>query len=191
MFGKDGSPLILASASPRRRELLSSLGISFETVCSRFEEKTENLSPEELVLAFAKGKAEEVFSRFPNRPVLGADTVVAFNGRILGKPKDKADAVRMLQALSGNTHEVYTGVCLLGCGDPVLFAEKTEVTFGEFSKELISAYAESGLPLDKAGAYGIQDGYLPVLSIRGSYSNVVGLPLERVETLLKEKRLLP
>ena len=177
--------LILASNSPRRRELLSEI-CEFEVVPSLFEEKAENLTAKETVLAFAQGKAEEVASRFPNRYVLGADTVVSYAGEILGKPKNKADAAEMLRKLSGNTHSVFTGVCLVGGGQTFLEAVETKVTFFELSEELIAAYVNSGLPLDKAGAYGIQDGYPLVKSYEGQYSNVVGLPVETVRELLKK-----
>lgn len=180
--------LILASNSPRRKELLSEL-CEFEVIPSRFEERAENLTARETVLKFAAGKAEEVLSRFPKRFVLGADTVVALDGEILGKPKDKADAAGMLRALSGKTHSVFTGVCLAGGGQKWLEAVETKVTFFTLSEELIQRYVESGLSLDKAGAYGIQDGFSLVESYEGQYSNVVGLPVETVRELLKKGRV--
>ncbi len=176
--------LILASNSPRRREILSQLGLEFEVEPSRFEEKGEGLTARETVLAFARGKAEDVFSRHPNDVVLGADTVVCLGGNILGKPEDEADAARMLRLLSGRMHEVFTGVCVLSsgfCGEEVV---ATKVFFHPLEEDLIAAYVKSGLPLDKAGAYGIQDGFPLVEHIEGSYTNVVGLPEETVRALL-------
>ncbi len=175
--------LTLASNSPRRRELLSRITARFSVEPSLFEESAKGLSAYETVLFNARGKAGEVFSRFPNDVVLGADTVVCLNGEVLGKPKDKADAVRMLSLLSGKTHEVYTGVCVHGPNGEFFDVVKTEVVFHPLSEEFIGAYVAGGSPMDKAGAYGIQDGGL-VARIEGSYSNVVGLPIEETRALL-------
>ncbi len=180
--------LILASASPRRRELLASLGVPFEVAVSRFEERAEGLTPAQQALAFARGKAAEVFSRFPDRLVLGADTVVALEGRAFGKPADEEEAKRFLRLLSGRTHEVITGICLMGCGSPQEVCVTTRVTFRVLGEELIGRYVASGLPLDKAGAYGIQDGYPLAERCEGSYSNVVGLPLDETRALLERAR---
>ena len=178
--------LILASNSPRRRELLAQMNYEFSVEPSLFEEQSRGLLAHDTALCFARGKAEEVFSRFPHAVVLGADTVVTIDGEILGKPKDDADARRMLKKLSGRTHTVYTGVCVLAPG----FAEEavvgTEVTFHELTDEIIDSYIASGLPRDKAGAYGIQDGYPLVREIQGSYTNVIGLPTEKAGTMLEE-----
>ncbi|MDE7159209.1 MAG: Maf family protein [Clostridiales bacterium] len=174
--------ILLASASPRRRELLAPL-CPFEVEISRFQEHVEG-SAEETVLRNARGKALEVLGRFPERRVLGADTAVALNGVILGKPKDAGDAKRMLRFLSGKTHSVFTGVCLAdkyGVKERVV---ETKVLFKELSEETIESYVSSGAPLDKAGAYGIQDGVV-VKSYEGSYSNVMGLPTEAVEEMLR------
>jgi septum formation protein len=162
------SRLILASNSPRRRELLAELVSEFDIVPSAFEEEAEGLSAYETALAFAAGKAEEVFSRYPSRVVLGADTVVALDGKILGKP-----------------HSVFTGVCLRGKDLLKKDVAETLVTFRPLTPKTIAEYVKSGSPMDKAGAYGIQDGIL-VRSYQGSYTNVVGLPLELVRTMLKE-----
>lgn len=178
-------PLILASNSPRRRELLAQI-CEFEVIPSAFEEKTEGLGARETALAFAAGKAREVLSRYPDRFVLGADTVVFSEGKILGKPKDKEDAKRMLRSLSGRTHSVFTGVCLAGGGAELCEVAQTQVTFYPLTEEQIEKYVDSGLPLDKAGAYGIQDGFALVESYRGEYSNVVGLPLQTVRAMLKK-----
>ena len=182
---------ILASASPRRKELLGELVDKFEIIPAKGEEKTEEgLSPKQLVTELAKQKAREVAQSAvaKGKIVLGADTVVAFGDEVLGKPKDEADAYRMLSALSGKTHEVYTGVCLIyptksGVKELAL-ADCTFVTFHALSKSEIEGYIATGSPMDKAGAYGIQDGGL-VESIKGSFSNVVGLPVELVKSMIE------
>lgn len=181
--------LILASNSPRRRELLGEWNIPFTAVPSAFVERTEGLSARATVAAFARGKADEVFSRYPAACVLGADTVVVLDGEILGKPKNAAHAREMLARLSGRTHSVLTGVCLLAPGVRREEIAETKVTFRPLSKTLIDEYVAGGSPLDKAGAYGIQDGYPLVERYEGSYTNVVGLPMELVYTLLKEVRI--
>jgi septum formation protein len=183
---------ILASASPRRKELFAELVEKFEIIPAQGEEKTEaGLTPKQLVQALAKQKALEVASMpsAKGKFVLGADTVVALGDEVLGKPKDEADAKRMLTALSGRSHDVYTGVCIVYLDEndnPITLvdAARTEVVFETLSKEQIDAYVASGSPMDKAGAYGIQDGGL-VKEIKGSYSNVVGLPMELLEGLIK------
>ena len=129
-----------------------------------------------------------MFARFPDAAVLGADTVVAFGGEILGKPKDEADAFGMLRFLSGKTHSVYTGVCLVTPEGERSGVEETFVTFRPLSDEEILSYIKTGSPFDKAGAYGIQDSGFAA-AFRGSYSNVVGLPLERVREYVKELHL--
>ena len=177
--------LLLASASPRRRELLTGV-VLFDCIPSVFSECAEGLSQREMALFNAKGKAEEVFFRYPDRVVLGADTVVGLNGEIFLKPKDEADARRMLRTLSGQTHAVITGVCIKWAEGEQLFAEETLVTFETLNEDLISRYLESGLYLGKAGAYGIQDGFPLVKEIKGSYTNVVGLPMEQVQKALTE-----
>ena len=179
--------IILASASPRRRELLKELVPEFRIIPAKGEERADpSLSPEETVKVLARRKAEEVAALVAARncAVLGADTVVALDGKILGKPKDAADAFRMLSALSGRTHEVFTGVCLiLPGGEKTVRADRTEVEFYPLSEEWIGEYVAGGPPMEKAGAYGIQAGGL-AKRITGSYSNVVGLPLERCRELL-------
>lgn len=183
------SRLLLASASPRRREILGRIYPDFETVPSAFEERAGGLSAHDTALCFAEGKAREVFSRFSEDFVLGADTVVSFDGEILGKPATEGEAERMLRLLSGKTHSVFTGVCLVGRGVFLKAAEETRVTFNVLSDKLIKEYVASGLPMDKAGAYGIQDGYPLVREYEGSYTNVVGLPEELVRAFLKEGNL--
>ncbi len=181
--------LILASASPRRKQLLSELIPHFEVVVSRYEEKGEGLPAAQTVERFAFVKASEVFSRYPDCLVLGADTVVSLDGKILGKPRDEEDAKATLRRLSGRTHEVYTGVCLMGEGVSRVETVCSKVKFYPLSEELIEEYVQSGLPLDKAGSYGIQDGFPLVEGFEGSYSNVVGLPMEYVKRLLEEEGL--
>ena len=185
---------ILASASPRRRELLAELIEEFEVCPSKGEERVEGTpAPEELVKILATQKAKEVASleRAKGKAVLGSDTVVAIDGEVLGKPKDEADAFRMLTALSGRVHQVYTGVCILypsGEGRKMrVEADCTQVVFEELNADMVWAYIKTGSPMDKAGAYGIQDG-LPVEYIRGSYDNVVGLPTELLLRLLNDER---
>ena len=182
---------ILASASPRRKELFAGLVENFEILPSNAEEIVEgDPTPEELVKTLAFQKAQEVALRAEasGKAVLGSDTVVAFEGKVLGKPKDEAEAFSMLSLLSGNTHQVYTGVCILypkkdGGRYAFIEADCTEVVFEKLSKEQILAYIATGSPMDKAGAYGIQDGGL-VKEIKGSFSNVVGLPLELCKEMI-------
>lgn len=181
---------ILASASPRRKELLAELIKEFEVLPSNADESvTGKLSSKALVETLASRKAEEVALRPENAEkfVLGSDTVVVFGKEVLGKPKDEEDAFRMLKMLSGEKHEVWTGVCVAsvkgGKYRAKVKAEKTSVYFNDLSDEWIWEYIRGGSPMDKAGAYGIQDGGL-VKKIHGSYSNVVGLPLELCEKLI-------
>lgn len=177
--------LILASNSPRRRELLAQINAHFEVEPSLYEERPSGLSAKETALAFAEGKAKEVLSRRAGCIVLGADTVVCLDGKPLGKPPTEKAAAEMLRSLRGRDHEVFTGVCLAGEDFCLKGAERTLVHCYPLSDEEIAAYIASGSPMDKAGAYGIQDGVL-VQSYEGSYTNVVGLPLELVRSLLKE-----
>lgn len=183
--------LILASASPRRREILKKITKDFTVVPSDAEERTEaGLAPEETVKRLAALKAQSVFDKHPKDLVIGADTIVYFNGEVYGKPKDKEDARRMLKNLSGNIHCVYTGVALLKEGVKLNFYDKTEVEFNALSDEFIDMYVNSGIPMDKAGAYGIQSGYDIVKSFKGSYTNIVGLPLELVREVLSDLKYI-
>ncbi len=181
---------ILASASPRRKQLFGEIVKNFEIIPARGEEKADkDLPPEQLVVELAKAKAREIalLPQAENKGVLGADTIVVLDGEVLGKPKDERDAVRMLSALSGKTHFVYTGVCLSTpfCGGRKLFTDvsETAVVFEDLTKEQIRKYVATGSPMDKAGAYGIQDGGL-VKEIKGSFSGVVGLPVELCKRLV-------
>jgi septum formation protein len=182
--------LVLASASPRRSELLKQLGVAFEVIPAQAEEiSPKHLSPQEVCQVNAHRKARAVARRHPDKLVMGADTVVALGSTIFGKPKDTLDAQRMLKALSGKTHQVITGIALmhLAARRERLFAVSTTVTFRKLNATRISEYVAKVHTLDKAGAYAIQEhGEMIVERIEGSYSNVVGLPLERLERELRE-----
>jgi septum formation protein len=182
--------IILASASPRRSQLLGELGVKFRVVTANTEEiHNEQYTPREICQLNAGRKAAAVAALQPEAIVLGADTLVARAGRLYGKPRDMADARRMLSELQGRTHEVVTGVCLLRQrpARQSVFAVATEVTFRPLPPEQIDDYLARIQPLDKAGAYAIQDqGDLIVAGISGSYSNVVGLPLERLREELAQ-----
>jgi septum formation protein len=186
----DSQLLILASASPRRQELLSSAGISFEVLPSEVDEGfREGEPPEEYVLRLARRKAKKAGERHKDRWVLAADTVVVIDGRILGKPGDRQEAREMLGVLSGQEHRVITGFCLLR-GDSGRSREgtvTTRVRFKRLSSREIEWYLDTGEPFDKAGAYAIQGkAAFMVREIRGSYTNVVGLPLTEVIEALQE-----
>ncbi|MCH5323771.1 MAG: septum formation inhibitor Maf [Eubacterium sp.] len=180
--------LILASKSPRRSELLTLAGLRFEVVPAVGEEfLPESITPSEAVLMLSRQKAAEVSEKFPTDTVIGADTVVAVDGRILGKPKDEQDAYNMLRLLSGNTHSVYTGVCIRRGEREMPFYQKTDVEFYALSDSEIYDYIATGEPMDKAGAYGIQEkGFFMVKGIHGDYYNVVGLPIAETVRKLKE-----
>lgn len=179
--------LILASASPRRREILSALIPSFEIVPAACEERADlTLPPEEIARSLARQKAEEVFSRRPEAAVLGADTIVYFRGKVLGKPKDAEDAKRTLRMLSGNTHSVFTGYCILCGKNRSEGACETQVEFNALPEPFIEEYVAGGSPMDKAGSYGIQDDARLVRAYRGSYTNIVGLPEEAIGAELRK-----
>lgn len=188
--------IILGSGSPRRRELLEQIGASFRVAVSSAPElKGDDLAPAELTQRNALAKAEAVAAQ-PEQAgawVLGADTVVALDGHIYGKPVDAAEAMRMLAELSGRTHEVTTGLAFVRYQPGMAVSESstasvtTEVTMRELSEAEIREYVQTGEPLDKAGAYGIQGrAAVFITSIAGSYSNVVGLPLARTAELARE-----
>lgn len=194
--------MILASASPRRKELLTLAKFEFDIIPSRKEELISKSGPDEIVMELALQKAQEIFhaqtalssagsdpAPTDTKPLLvvGADTVVSYHHEILGKPKDADDAHRMLRMLSGNTHQVYTGVALFyadlerGISKQTCFHEKTDVTFYEMTTEEIDSYIATGDPMDKAGSYGIQGPCaVYVKEICGDYNNVVGLPIARL-----------
>lgn len=182
--------IILASNSPRRRELLGGLGIDFTVkVISGIDESwPRDLKGEEIPLYISREKAEPYKALIkPDELVITADTIVYVDGEVLGKPRDKADAERMLHLISGRWHEVITGVTLMTATREHSFAVTTRVKFANLTDSEINSYVESGLPMDKAGAYGIQEwiGYVGVEAIEGSYFNVVGLPVQRLYRELK------
>ncbi|ACJ16566.1 septum formation inhibitor [Thermococcus onnurineus NA1] len=172
--------LVLASASPRRREILGRFIKDFKVVPSNVSEECSLTEPRTYALELARRKAREVYNRVGGT-VIGADTAVSIDGHILGKPGSEEEAYRMLKLLSGRVHRVTTGYCIIHEGEEVSGAVVTEVKFRELSDELIWAYIRTGEPMDKAGAYGIQGkGGLFVEWINGDYYNVVGFPLEIV-----------
>ena len=198
------SQIVLASNSPRRRQLLEQIGIEFEVCPARGEEIITKESPDEVVMELAQQKALEVASmlneyNFSHAKlttpqdilVIGADTVVAFDGRILGKPKDEQDAKNTLKMLQGNTNSVYTGVSLVfidknGRAGVHNFFEKTDVAMCEMSEKEIKRYVATGEPMDKAGSYGIQGKCaIYIEKIHGDYNNVVGLPISKLYQELK------
>jgi septum formation protein len=179
--------LVLASASPRRQELLRTAGIAFEVQPAHIPEDPR---PGELAKDCAERLAQEkafaVSRNHPQDVVLGADTVVVIDRQILGKPTDPADATRMLRMLSGREHQVITGVCIVASGRPSLASETTKVTMSEIPEKEIADYVATGEPMDKAGAYAIQgiaSRWIP--RIEGDYSNVVGLPVALVYRMLR------
>ena len=179
---------ILASASPRRRELLNQIIPKFEVIPAAADEKVNlSLFPEQMACALAESKCDEVYASHTEDTVIGCDTIVCFGGEILGKPKDRADAFETLKRLSGKTHYVITGVCVRNKYNKLTDFDKTEVKFNVLSDEFIKIYVDGGSPLDKAGSYGIQDGGI-VNEYFGSYTNVVGLPVNLVRKMLKEVR---
>ena len=196
--------IILASASPRRKELLEQIGVEFEVCPAKGEEVITSTIPEEVVQELSRQKAEEVAAMVSSYKenheelmtpqeliVIGADTVVALDGNILGKPVDEADAVRMLSMLSGKTHSVYTGVTIVVVDEnnragELSFFEKTDVTMCDMTQEEIQWYVDTKEPMDKAGAYGIQGKCaIFVKEIKGDYNNVVGLPVSHLYQELK------
>jgi septum formation protein len=186
---KTHAPLILASQSPRRQQLLAEMDLEFEVVVRPVEEDfPPDLSPEEVAIWIAENKARVYAELAADHIVITADTVVALGNKILGKPGDFEEAFAMLRELSGQTHEVITGVSLLYRGELSSFAEITEVTFRELQDEEIRFYVENYPPYDKAGAYGIQDwiGKVGISGIKGDYYNVMGLPTNHLYQQLQQ-----
>ncbi len=182
-------PLVLASSSPRRAELLSRLGLSFEVVEPSVSEKgLEGETPRDYVERLSRAKARDIAERRPNVLVLAGDTVVVLDGAVLGKPLDGEDAIRMLVSLSGRTHVVVSGLAIsFSSGGILSGSAETEVTFRRFGEALARRYVETGEPMDKAGSYGIQGlGSALVQGIRGDYHNVMGLPIPLFLDLLEE-----
>ncbi len=187
--------LILASASPRRKELLTQIGVEFEIIPAKGEEILTSTKPEQAVLELSRQKAEEVAGTLSreagNIVVLGADTVVALDGNILGKPKDKEDAARMLGILNGREHSVFTGVTMIARGldseQIISFYQETKVFMYPMTSRQIQAYTDTGEPMDKAGSYGIQGkGAVYIEKIAGDYNNVVGLPVAAIYQKLEK-----
>ncbi len=193
--------IILASASPRRHELMTQAGFTFQVIPSHTEERIAYDSPEEIVedLAFQKAKDVHLQIQQNNNQrdylIIGADTIVSYNGEILGKPKDEQEAFDMLKLLSNRTHQVYTGIALLHRTNTQLhthlFHEKTDVTFHSIHDYELKEYIQSGDCLDKAGAYGIQGPFAKhIKCIKGDYYNVVGLPIAHLYQKMKSLNLL-
>lgn len=183
--------IILASNSPRRKELLTGIGVKYEfrMLPDIDESYPETVSADEVAGYLAEKKASAYLPELNDDELLiTADTVVLLDSIVIGKPSDEADAIRMLQLLSGKTHKVITGVCLTSKKKQVVFSDTAYVTFGELSREEISYYVSNYKPYDKAGAYGVQEwiGYVAVEKIEGSYFNVMGLPIFKVYKELKE-----
>lgn len=183
--------IILASNSPRRRELLSGLGLDFEVrVLPGIDEShPAELQGGDIPLYISKKKADAYLASLqPDELLITADTIVWLDGEVLEKPKDEADACRMLHELSGKTHQVFTGVCLTITEKQVSFSCRSDVTFCQLTDEEINHYVQCYRPLDKAGAYGVQEwiGYVGVERIEGSFFNVVGLPVQRLYQALKQ-----
>lgn len=184
--------LILASASPRRREMLTLMGYDFTVKPSQAEENISHCAPGEYVSRLARVKAAAVAEENPGCCVLGSDTIVYLDGEILGKPRDEEDAFHILSTLSGRTHTVFTGVAIIVGDKETIFYDKAEVTFKTLEPDEIRDYIATGEPMDKAGAYGIQ-GPATVLveKIDGCYFTVIGLPNPKVYDALKAMGILP
>ncbi len=178
--------IILASQSPRRRELLSRIVTDFEVLVTDADENIdENLPPEQYVMQLALRKAQA--AGISDAVVIGSDTVVVCDGKILGKPEDEEDAARMLAMLSGRSHYVYTGMAVIADGEASVDYEKTEVVFDTLDEDAINRYIATREPMDKAGSYGIQGiASLFVREIHGDYTNVVGLPLFKLGKMLQK-----
>ncbi|MBR6784902.1 MAG: septum formation inhibitor Maf [Clostridia bacterium] len=180
--------IILASASPRRKELLTTAGVEFEVLVSDADETIpDGTAPTDAAMITAEKKSLAVAEKCTDCVVIGADTIVVLDGKILGKPKDEADAASMLRFLSGREHEVITGVCLTDGNKTEKFAQVSRVKFYELTDGEIAAYVATKEPMDKAGAYGIQGkGCVLVESIEGDYFNIVGLPVAATVRALKK-----
>lgn len=183
----NGTKIILASASPRRQELLSMIGVDFEVIASNCDEFTDETEPHKIVQAIAQQKASSVAKSHPGRIVLGADTVVAIDGKILGKPHNAENAKKMLRLLSGKCHSVYTGICLVKAnGEHVLTSVRTDVYFKKLTDSEIEAYVRTEESFDKAGGYAAQGlGAVFVDKIYGDFFNVIGLPISTVYDMFK------
>ena len=184
---------ILASASPRRRELLAKCGIFFDVIPSGIEEKITGETPLDIVIELARQKAMDVWKNHAadGDVVIGADTIVVYRDEILGKPEDEEEALNMLSMLADRTHQVYTGVAIIHGTFMKTFCKRTDVTFYPVDRQDLLRYIASGDPMDKAGAYGIQGDFaIHVKEIHGDYNNVVGLPVARLYQELKKDMLV-
>lgn len=187
--------VILGSASPRRKEILSQAGIDHEVIVSDCDEKITKTIPGEIVEELSELKASDVWDKAVDKyaasddlMIIGADTIVALNDTVYGKPSDRDDAIRMLKSLSGRTHQVYTGVTVITKDKKITFAACTDVSVYDVSDAEIEAYVDSGEPMDKAGAYAIQGGFARYIKeISGEYNNVVGFPVARMIYELKRE----
>ncbi len=182
---------ILASASPRRKEILEKYGYSFDIIPSLEDEIVEKgVLPCYIATSLGTQKARSVY-KIHKRPTLGADTIVVLDGEILGKPKDKKHAKEMLERLNNRAHQVITGFCFIVGGKEISGYDVSNVVFNDLSGETIDEYVKLGLGLDKAGGYGIQDEFNLVKSVEGSYYNIVGLPIEKIDIILKNHGFKP
>lgn len=177
--------VILASGSPRRRELMAGLGVNYEVrmLPDVDESYPDTLQGEEIPLYIAKEKADAYIPMMqPDELIITADTIVWLDGKVLGKPRDREDALQMLRTMSGRTHEVFTGVCITTTDWQRSFTAQTEVRFATLSEDEIIYYVDNFKPMDKAGAYGVQEwiGFIGVENISGSYYNIMGLPVQRL-----------
>ncbi|RGU29732.1 Maf-like protein [Bacteroides cellulosilyticus] len=177
--------VILASGSPRRRELMAGLGVNYEVriLPDVDESYPDTLQGEEIPLYIAKEKADAYIPMMqPDELIITADTIVWLDGKVLGKPRDREDALLMLRTMSGRTHEVFTGVCITTTDWQRSFTAQTEVRFATLSEDEIIYYVDNFKPMDKAGAYGVQEwiGFIGVENISGSYYNIMGLPVQRL-----------
>ena len=181
--------IILASASPRRRELIKKLNYLSVTVRpSSAEERADGIEAEKIAVILALSKAKNIAGFYPDTLVLGADTIVSLNGKIYGKPSSSEEAVAFLKELAGKTHEVITGIALIKGDKTITAREITKVTFAEFNEEAVRSYVATGKPLDKAGAYGAQDKEFSfmVKNIDGDVDNVIGLPVKLLDELIRK-----
>ena len=183
--------VILASNSPRRKELLAGLGVDYEvrTLPDVDESYPDTLQGADIPLYIAKEKADAYVAMMqPGELMITADTIVWLDGKVLGKPRDREDALQMLRTMSGRTHEVFTGVCITTTDWQRSFTAQTEVRFATLSEEEIAYYVDKYQPMDKAGAYGVQEwiGYIGVKSISGSFYNIMGLPIQKLYGELKK-----
>lgn len=181
---------ILASQSPRRKNLLEKAGFSFDVVVSDADETTEKMDPSDLVEFLAEFKAKTVLESHPGKVVLGADTIVVLGNEIIGKPKDTDDARSLLKRLSGTHHKVYTGICVLDNNMKDILHEVSDVYFKELDDFQINQYLSEHTALDKAGAYNAEEATF-IDKIEGSYSTVVGLPIDKVISLLRKHGIVP